>query len=439
MLRYAKAIPSKKLQTYALIGISGAETSLGHVKKSGDFLLTALKVCQETGIPSCEGLVLTHLAENLRQQGRVGETFPLLAQAETKYRQQSNKIGLWWTLKYRSKNYQTLDAPEKALEAAHEAYELAQDIGFPLYQTESAKQLASIYAQSQDFKQAYRYALQAIEMASLDTRATTSTRTVELAKKYESDNKQRQIDELQIQRTKTRQRWLWTVLLGSSGLLIVTTYFLLRLRRSKAEIVQLNATLEKSVEQRTADLLLREQEYRTLAERSPNFIARYDTRGNLTYANPAYANLLDSIAGTKRPSKPSAAHVSPRLLANIVQVAETGAPLEAEFAVLTGPANSAWMRMFIVPERDAENKIVSILGIGYDVTDRKLRESQDEIRLGIYEHLAFASDLAEILGLVVTYAETATHRTKCAIYIPAETAPLLDSTDIETAIIHREP
>jgi diguanylate cyclase (GGDEF)-like protein/PAS domain S-box-containing protein len=439
MLKYAEAAQSKLLKTFALMGISDVEGASGHVKNSEVLLRTALKTCRETAIPYCEGILLNHLAESLRAQGKIRDSFPLLDEAESNYRKDHNKIGLWWTIKYRGDYYQTLHDYEKALAAAEEAYAIAVEIGFPLYQTESAKQLASIYAARQDFKQAYHYAGEAIDMANREAGATISSRTVELAKKYESENKQRQIEELkqqaQLQQSETRQHQLWTVLLGSTAILLAVSYFLLRLRRTQKEITRLNATLEKRVDQRTADLRQREQEYRTLAENSPNFIARYSLDGRHSFSNPAYAQLF-GLADTR--ADDVAITAMPDLLACIKRVRDTGISTETEICLRKNEAHPRWINMSMAAERDASGEIVSILGIGYEVSDRKLRETQDEIRLSIYEHLAFGGDLTGILARVAEYAQTSGQAIRSTIVIPADPVSARDP-NAEKSRLHREP
>ncbi|MGT2491943.1 HAMP domain-containing protein [Cupriavidus basilensis] len=54
------------------------------------------------------------------------------------------------------------------------------------------------------------------------------------------------------------------------------------------KINEINASLEQTVVERTAELVSREQESRTLIENSPDTITRYDRDLRRTYANPAF-------------------------------------------------------------------------------------------------------------------------------------------------------
>lgn len=88
---------------------------------------------------------------------------------------------------------------------------------------------------------------EASEMAAQAARENASSRMVELARRYEAESKQRQINELNLYNQQQRielaqralqQRWLWTVLLGSVATLLGAIYFLYRLRRSQSDLAK---------------------------------------------------------------------------------------------------------------------------------------------------------------------------------------------------------
>jgi signal transduction histidine kinase/DNA-binding LytR/AlgR family response regulator len=83
-------------------------------------------------------------------------------------------------------------------------------------------------------------------------------RILELAQRFQSEAKQRRIDELtrSNQRQALIQGWLWSAIAGGALMLFVTLAFLHRLNRSQKEIQSLNVGLEQQVQERTAELLV---------------------------------------------------------------------------------------------------------------------------------------------------------------------------------------
>lgn len=87
---------------------------------------------------------------------------------------------------------------------------------------------------------------------------------VDMTERYQSEAKQRQIDTL-TRREADRSRQLaqlWTMLAATLVTLAVAGYFVLRLRRSQAEIQALNASLERRVQERTDELRIERAENR---------------------------------------------------------------------------------------------------------------------------------------------------------------------------------
>src|SRR6201999_731045 len=72
------------------------------------------------------------------------------------------------------------------------------------------------------------------------------------------------------------------------------------------KINEINASLEWTVIERTAELVTREHESRTLIENSPDTITRYDRNLRRIYANPAFCASAGRSLGEalgKRPSE----------------------------------------------------------------------------------------------------------------------------------------
>ena len=129
----------------------------------------------------------------------------------------------------------------------------------------------------------------------------------------------------------------------------------------------------------------RVREFRTLAENSPDHIARFDRQCRLLYANPAVSlawgvqthrlvGLLPSeIAATQR----HWLHRCERLLR---QVLASGLPAEAEMsgAHVDGERHTYHVR--VVAERDVDGAIAGALVIGRDISERKRAEEAAQRR-----------------------------------------------------------
>ncbi|TXT37179.1 MAG: diguanylate cyclase with PAS/PAC sensor [Comamonadaceae bacterium] len=130
-------------------------------------------------------------------------------------------------------------------------------------------------------------------------------------------------------------------------------------------------------ERKRAEMALqcREREFRSLAENLPDNIARWDLEGRYLYINPTHERTLGVAAidliGKKHPS------MHHRAMVGISQVVESGQTMVfAREPVLVNGATQIH-DISVVPERDADGCIVSILGIGRDMTD--LYRMQDAI------------------------------------------------------------
>jgi len=119
---------------------------------------------------------------------------------------------------------------------------------------------------------------------------------------------------------------------------------------------------------------LREREFHSLAENTPDNIARWDVEGRYLYINTVHKRTLgksaSEVIGTFIPDSHDV------VKAAILQVAATGEKIIVAQSVPAEEGGIEYHEVSIVPERDASGKIISILGIGRDVTERKRMEAE---------------------------------------------------------------
>jgi PAS domain S-box-containing protein len=130
-------------------------------------------------------------------------------------------------------------------------------------------------------------------------------------------------------------------------------------------------------------LAVREREYRTLLENIPDLIVRYDLDMRRIYVNPAWEKASGLSAGEviNKPTAeiPNVPHpVVVEYAEKLRQVAEAGGPQALEFTWVNALGVTLFLEYVIVPEYDRSGKIVSVLAVGRDLTDR--RRAEEEIR-----------------------------------------------------------
>ncbi|WP_024303207.1 PAS domain S-box protein [Pseudogulbenkiania sp. MAI-1] len=132
-----------------------------------------------------------------------------------------------------------------------------------------------------------------------------------------------------------------------------------------------------------------EQQFRNLAENSPNFIVRYDLDCRRTYANPAFEREIGFPTGQAlgTPLETHWLSTTPveEYKAKLRQVMETGMSLEmlSEWRRPDGSLISHAVNM--APEYGPDGQVVGVLSIGHNITalknaERRLRESHGLLR-----------------------------------------------------------
>ena len=160
-------------------------------------------------------------------------------------------------------------------------------------------------------------------------------------------------------------------------------------------------------------LLTSERQFRALAENSLNLIIRYDLNCQRSYVNPAFERET-GIPAAKALHCPleDSWHggdiTATEHEALIRQVIATGEPLETVQEWIRPQSGEAVVHAIqLIPERDADGEVASVLAKGHDITALKRHERLEEARLRIFEQLAQGASLPEVLVLVAQYIEQA--------------------------------
>ncbi len=117
----------------------------------------------------------------------------------------------------------------------------------------------------------------------------------------------------------------------------------------------------------------KEREFRSLAENASDLIARWATDGKVLYANPAFAS-IDGCSPAELIGSRAAQLTTQRhreFDATVRQIVRSGCPATIEQRVID-PAVRPDERVHevrLVPELDQHGRVVSVLGLGRDITD----------------------------------------------------------------------
>ncbi|MGF6771691.1 diguanylate cyclase (GGDEF)-like protein/PAS domain S-box-containing protein [Paraburkholderia sp. GAS199] len=144
------------------------------------------------------------------------------------------------------------------------------------------------------------------------------------------------------------------------------------------KINEINASLEQTVITRTAELVSREQESRTLIENSPDTITRYDREMRRTYANPAFCtsagfSLAESLG--KRPSEVPGGSNALIYERKILEAIASGKSAQFELRWLSKDAQEQCTHIRLTPEIDHTGRVNSVLAVGRDLSDRMAFEA----------------------------------------------------------------
>lgn len=162
----------------------------------------------------------------------------------------------------------------------------------------------------------------------------------------------------------------------------------LKLRLAQKQLIEQNALLnrqrdelERRVEERAAELVVREKVFRTLAENSPDYINRLDCQCRFVYVNPRFEAMVgltcQEVEG-KTPSEcfpgnPFSADYQSRVMEMIVLGLEQ---YEYEATVQVPDSEMHYHSISFVAEHDDEGNVTGVLAIGRDITELKRKERE---------------------------------------------------------------
>src|SRR5476651_2267757 len=144
------------------------------------------------------------------------------------------------------------------------------------------------------------------------------------------------------------------------------------------KINEINASLEQTVIERTAELVTKEHESRTLIENSPDTITRYDRDLHRIYANPAFCASVGRSLGESLGKRPSEipggtnALIYEKKISEAISSGKSG-QFELKWISKDGQEQCAHIRL--TPEIDRSGSVSSVLAIGRDLSDRMAFEA----------------------------------------------------------------
>jgi PAS domain S-box-containing protein len=131
-----------------------------------------------------------------------------------------------------------------------------------------------------------------------------------------------------------------------------------------------------------------EDPLRVIAEYASDYISRYDREGRFLYLNPALLRLVGGDAESrlgKTSLDLAPSPTSDRFHKTVLNVVATGQPQMIELQIPDLTEHVLHHQVYFSPERNADGEVVSVIGIGRDitplkVTEAKLRQREHEFR-----------------------------------------------------------
>jgi diguanylate cyclase (GGDEF)-like protein/PAS domain S-box-containing protein len=206
-----------------------------------------------------------------------------------------------------------------------------------------------------------------------------------------------------------------SLLIGLFGLAGLSLLILL-LKQQRA--IQLLKRQGEELRLQEEQLLVREREFRMLAENSPDPIIRYDRDCRRIYVNPALARSsglptreLIGKSLSEHPavemSQAAAAHYE----ANVRKVLATGEPGEWEIGWPMENGDSVSFQIRAVPEFNAAGELKSVLAVARDITGRKRAEERQRLAASVFTTSQEGIVIADAANRIVDINEAFTRIT----------------------------
>jgi PAS domain S-box-containing protein len=409
----ARAAHSLLQEAFAVSGLAGVSVKTGNLQAAEQLTRESLTMFREVGAPFALSYGLYGLADLLAKQGRYQEALGNLEEALDIYRRYPNRISQWFALNARSADYQALGELDKADADARSAYALAKDLGAALYLSGSATRLASIAAAKKNYQRAYALAVEASELTAKAAHDKAGPRVVQLINRYESESKQREINELtrrserqsaQLLQRELQQRWLWTVLVGAVLALVGAGLFLIRLRhsqlqlqalnlqlqRSESDIRGLNTELEQRVQIRTLEARQQARYLRTLIDTLPMWAWLKDTHSRYVIVNHAHAaargHTVAAMEGQSDLQLLPPALAQQQLADDLDVMASQQRKTTEE--CLENDDGGVWMETYKAAVLDDDGTVLGTVGVARNISERKAAEEAREVALTEARRLA---------------------------------------------------
>ena len=282
MLRQARAAGSKLQQGYAQLTLSEAAYQLDDRAGASRHLDQAIQTFTEVGSPTAQSIAINTRAEIALREGRLEDALAANVKVRELHQVTQLPVGFFFSALQRSQILERMGRPAEALAEAQEAYRRSLELAQPLHQSFAKRRLAELAAAAGEPERAYRLAIEAADLQARASTERSAERLLEAAQRRRDDARRRELAELQrrgeqqaaeLRARELRQRWLWTVLAGSLLALGGTVFFLLRLRRSRAEVRKLADTLEQRVQERTGQLERAQQAAEAATRAKSEFLA----------------------------------------------------------------------------------------------------------------------------------------------------------------------